>query len=94
MRIETLRPDPGFDDHSPPENFYELFTGNGWTAGMDLTTYYKQGRTDIVISYTLSKIAEQYDQLFNGNEFFSTEDRRHQLKLSGNTNLASLIFRP
>jgi hypothetical protein len=83
MRIETLRPDPGFNDHTSPEKFYELFTGNGWTAGMDLTTYYKQGRTDIVISYTLSKIAEQYDKLFNGDEFSPPEDRRHQLKLSG-----------
>ena len=83
MRVATLRPDPGFDDHSPPDSFYELFAGNGWTAGMDLTTYYKQGRTDIVISYTLGKIAEQYDKLFNGNEFSPPEDRRHQLKLSG-----------
>jgi hypothetical protein len=71
----------GFDDHFPGW-FYELFAGNGWTAGMDLTAYYKQGER-IVISYTLSKIAEQYDKLFNGDEFSPPEDRRHQLKLSG-----------
>jgi hypothetical protein len=83
MRVATLRPDPAFDDHSPPDRYYNLFTGNGWTAGMDITTYYKQGKTDLILSYTLSKIAEQYAGLFNGNEFSPEEDRRHQLKFSG-----------
>jgi|GEM_PF-1157212 len=83
MRVATLNPDQGFNDEPPGNNFYNLFTGKGWTAGMDLTMYYKVGKADIVASYTLSKIAEQYDQLFNGAEFSPQEDRRHQLKLSG-----------
>jgi hypothetical protein len=83
MRVTSLFPDPGFDDQTPPDSYYKLFTGSGWTAGMDLTAYFKKGRTDIVMSYTLSKIAEQYDQFFNGKEFSPQEDRRHQLKLSG-----------
>ncbi len=83
MRVATLRPDPGFNDHSPPDTFYKLFTGKGWTAGMDLTAYCKWGKSDLVMSYTLSKIAEQYDHLFNGAEFSPQEDRRHQLKFSG-----------
>jgi hypothetical protein len=66
MRVTTLQPDPGFNDHSPPDNFYDLFTGKGRTYGMDLAAYYKKGRTDLVASYTLSKIAEQYDDLFDG----------------------------
>lgn len=83
MRVTTLQPDPGFNDHSPPVNFYRLFTGSGWTYGMDLTAYYKKGKTDVVASYTLSKIKEQYDDFFNGEEFSPQEDRRHQLKFSG-----------
>jgi len=83
MRIATLHPDQGPNDHSPPETFYKLFTGNGWTRGMDITAYYKNGKTDIVMSYTLSKIAERYDDLFNGEEFSPEEDRRHQIKISG-----------
>lgn len=83
MRVTTLQPDPGFNDHSPPGNFYKLFTGNGWTYGMDLTAYYKKGKTDLVASYTLSKIKEQYDDFFNGEEFSPQEDRRHQVKFSG-----------
>jgi hypothetical protein len=83
MRVTTLEPDPGFNDHSPPGNIYRLFTGTGWTYGMDLTAYYKKGRTDVVASYTLSKIKEQYDDFFNGEEFSPQEDRRHQVKLSG-----------
>lgn len=92
MRVATLRPDPGFDDHSPPKSYYELFTGNGWTAGMDLTAYYKVGKTDLVMSYTLSRIAEQYDGLFNGAEFSPNEDRRHQLKFSGKQKIGHFDF--
>lgn len=86
MRVASLRPDPRHDDHDPPQNFYKLFTGNGWTKGMDITAYWKKGKTDVVIAYTLSKIAEQYDMLFNGKEFSPEADRRHQLKLSGKYN--------
>ena len=92
MREMSLFLDPGFDDQSPPESVYELFTGNGWTAGMDLTGYFKKGRTDIVMSYTLSWIKEQYDELFNGDAFSPPEDRRHQLKLSGKYQLGHFDF--
>ncbi|HJW28382.1 MAG TPA: hypothetical protein VJ508_03930, partial [Saprospiraceae bacterium] len=84
IRITALRPDPGFNDHGPPTTYYHLFTGQGWTAGLDITAVYKIKKTDIVLSYTLSKIQEKYDQVFHGDYFSPQEDRRHQLKLSGN----------
>ena len=34
------------------------------------------------VAYTLSKITEQFDGLFNGNPFSPEEDRRHQIKYS------------
>jgi hypothetical protein len=63
---------------------------------MDVTAYYKKGRTDVVAAYTLSRIAEQYDGLYNGDEYSPQEDRRHQVKLSvkhrlGAFNLSSLM---
>jgi len=92
MRVTTLQPDPGFNDQTPPWNFYRLFTGTGWTAGMDLTAYFKKGRTDFVASYTLSKIAEQYDKFFDGKEFSPQEDRRHQVKFSGRYKMGHFDF--
>ncbi|HEX5113055.1 MAG TPA: TonB-dependent receptor, partial [Saprospiraceae bacterium] len=92
MRVTTLQPDPGFNDNTLPWNFYRLYTGSGWTAGMDLTAYYKKGKTDFVASYTLSKIAEQYDKFFDGKEFSPQEDRRHQVKLSGRYKMGNFDF--
>jgi len=34
------------------------------------------------VSYTLSKISQRFDMLFNGNPFSPQEDRRHQIKVS------------
>ena len=92
MRVTTLQPDPGFNDNTPPWNFYRLYTGSGWTAGMDLTAYFKKGKTDFVASYTLSKIAEQYDRFFEGKEFSPQEDRRHQVKFSGKYKMGHFDF--
>ena len=93
MRVTSPEPDPGYDDNSPPENFYRLFVGNGWTRGLDLTAYYKKGKTDILVSYTLSKMAEQYDGLYKGEEFSPQEDRRHQVKFSAKQQMGKFDFR-
>ena len=49
---------------------------------MDLIAVYKLEKSETSIAYTLSKISERYDQLFNGKSFSPTEDRRHQIKIS------------
>ncbi len=80
--VRALRPDPSFHNETPPGDFYELFTGDGWTAGMDWVMAYKIKNFDGSVSYTLSKITERFDKLFNGNSYSPQEDRRHQVKLS------------
>ncbi|MEO6130338.1 MAG: TonB-dependent receptor [Saprospiraceae bacterium] len=82
INVRALRPDPSFHDHSPPGEFYRLFSGDGWTDGMDVMMAYKKDKFQGSVSYTLSKISERYDLLFNGNSFSPEEDRRHQVKLS------------
>lgn len=81
-RVRPLRPDPSADDPTSPNNFYRLFVGEGWTSGLDITVLYKKKKIEASLLYTLSKIAERYDQLFNGNYFSPQEDRRHQVKAS------------
>ncbi|MFZ1676676.1 MAG: TonB-dependent receptor [Saprospiraceae bacterium] len=82
INIRALRPDPSHDDHTSPGEFYRLFSGDGWTAGMDLLMAYKKNNFETTVSYTLSKISERFDMLFNGQPFSPEEDRRHQVKLS------------
>ena len=96
INVRAPRPDPSFDDQTSPGDFYQLYMGKGWTAGMDILASYKTKKTSGTISYTLSKISEQYDMLFNGNSFSPKEDRRHQLKLYsewllGNFSISGLL---
>ena len=82
-RVAPLRPDPSFDDPYGQNNFYQLFTGDGRTTGIDVTVLYKKKRVEASLLYTLSKLEERYEQLFNGEYFSPEEDRRHQIKASG-----------
>ncbi len=82
INVRALRPDPSHDDHTSPGEFYRLFKGDGWTAGMDLLIAYRKNNFTTSVSYTLSKISERFDMLFNGQPFSPEEDRRHQVKLS------------
>jgi ferric enterobactin receptor len=96
INIRALRPDPSHDDHTSPGEFYRLFSGDGWTAGMDLLVAYKKNNFTTSVSYTLSKISERFDMLFNGLSFSPEEDRRHQVKVSadyklGRFNVNSLL---
>lgn len=96
-RVRPLRPNPAHDDGgAPPENFYQLFAGEGWTSGIDFTILYKRKNFEMSLLYTLSKIEERYDRLFNGDPFSPQEDRRHQIKVAstwlvGKFQLSSLI---
>lgn len=91
ISVRAPRPDPAFQDETTPGDFYRMFAGKGWTAGFDLVAALKFKKSETSVSYTLSKISEQYDKLFNGNSFSPTEDRRHQLKLSSQYKFGSFI---
>ena len=78
--VRPLRPDPSHGEPPSQDDFYQLFTGDGWAAGLDITILYKKKRVEASLLYSLGKIAERYDELFNGNYFSPQEDRRHQVK--------------
>ena len=82
-RVAPLRPDPSFDNPYSQDEFYQLFTGDGRTTGIDITVLYKKKRIEASLLYTLSKLEERYERLFNGDYFSPEEDRRHQIKASG-----------
>ena len=82
MNVRALRPDPSFPDQTNPGDYYSLFISEGWTAGADLLCVYRLNHFESSVSYTLSKISQQSDMLFNGNSFSPKEDRRHQVKWS------------
>ncbi len=82
-RVAPLRPNPSFDDPYGQDEFYQLFTGDGRTMGMDVTVLYKKKRVEASLFYTLSKLEERYEKLFNGDYFSPEEDRRHQVKAAG-----------
>ncbi|HZV70559.1 MAG TPA: carboxypeptidase-like regulatory domain-containing protein [Saprospiraceae bacterium] len=84
VNVRAPNPNPSFHGPSEPDDFYRLYTGDGWTAGMDLLLAFKQKNFEGTMYYTLSKISERFDKLFNGNPFSPEEDRRHQLKISAN----------
>jgi hypothetical protein len=83
IRLRPTQPDPSYGDPTSPEDYYRLFDGKGWTAGVDVTLLYKHKNIDLSLLYTLSRLWEQYDELFRGEAFSPQEDRRHQLKLQG-----------
>lgn len=78
--VRSLQPDPSHGGYQPPGEFYRLFTGEGRTYGVDLTVIYKWKKLETSVLYTLSKIEERYDMLFNNEYFSPQEDRRHQVK--------------
>ena len=82
-RVAPLRPDPSDNYPSSQDDFYQLFTGDGQTTGVDVTVLYKKKRIEASLLYTLSKLEERYERLFNGDYFSPEEDRRHQIKASG-----------
>lgn len=91
ISVRAPRPDPSFNDATSPGEFYRLFTGDGWTAGLDLLAVYKARKSETSLSYTLSKISQQFDRLFSGNEFSPKEDRRHQVKLTSQYKMGAFI---
>ncbi len=82
-RVRPLRPDPSAGEPGSPGGFYRLFSGEGRTYGIDLTVLYKLKRVEASLLYTLSKMEERYDKLFDGAYFSPQDDRRHQVKASG-----------
>lgn len=91
IRLRPTRPDPSYGDLTSPEDYYQLFSGEGWTAGVDVTVLYKHKAFDLSLLYTLSRMWERYDDLFRGEAFSPQEDRRHQIKLQGQYRFGKFI---
>ena len=91
ISVRAPRPDPSFNNVTSPAEFYRMLIGEEWITGFDLLAVYKFGRSENSVSYTLSKISQQFDQLFNGNPFSPKEDRRHQIKLSSQYKIGQFV---
>jgi hypothetical protein len=59
----------------------KITQGNGTSYGLELLIKKEQGRTTGWIGYTLSWSMRVFEELNNGNPFFYTYDRRHDLSL-------------
>ncbi|HUR31771.1 MAG TPA: TonB-dependent receptor [Saprospiraceae bacterium] len=91
VSVRAPRPDPSFQDVTSPGDFYRLFVGDGSTIGFEFLSSYKLKDFETTLSYTLSKISQEFDKLFNGQSFSPKEDRRHQLKLSSQYKFGQFI---
>jgi len=74
------------------QNFYELFTGNGRSQGIDVLLSATFKNYDTYLSYTLSKIEHSFAQIQRGNYFASEDDRTHQLKWINEYHLGDFSF--
>lgn len=92
MSVRPLRPELAIDSETSIADFYRFFTGDGWTAGIDVIGYYTKDPWSASVSYTLSKITQRFDQLFNGEYYLPKEDRRHQIKLSSQYQLGKFML--
>lgn len=88
----------GFDTRSVMYNsMYSIYTGSSYrdlvtsgkgnAYGLDLMLEKKTGRLNGWISYSLMQVKHQFDELNNGNAFFSNQDRRHSLNVVTNWQL-------
>lgn len=59
---------------------FRVFEGSGKTLGMDVLLEKSSGNYTGWIAYTLSKSTVSYPDIFDGKEYPSVDDRRHQLK--------------
>lgn len=91
-RLRPLQPDPSYQNGMSPDNFYDLFIGEGWAAGVEISGTYTVNNFETTLFYNLGRIAEQYPFLFRGEYFSPQEDRRHQLKLSLSYRLQKFSF--
>jgi len=60
-----------------------LFTGRGWTYGIELKFRKCEGKFTGWIAYNLAWNYRQFDQLNNGMPFLARNDRRHDLSIVG-----------
>ena len=63
------------------EEFF--FEGTGFSRGIEVLAQKKSGRLNGWLSYTLGEVKYDLDGFNNGEEFYATQDQRHELKAVG-----------
>ncbi|MFW5759090.1 MAG: TonB-dependent receptor plug domain-containing protein, partial [Bacteroidota bacterium] len=61
----------------------ELRTGTGWSYGAEFLLQKPSGRINGILGYTWSVAKRKIPGINDGNPYFSPNDRRHDLSLSG-----------
>lgn len=72
------------DDPTQPNNSRwedNVTSGNGKSYGIEVLLQKKVGKYSGWLAYTLSKSTLQFDEINNGEEFFATQDRRHDFSI-------------
>lgn len=68
----------------PGQEFEELFfEGTGFARGLEVLAQKKRGHLTGWISYTLGEVKYDLDDFNNGQEFYASQDQRHELKAVG-----------
>lgn len=64
----------------------DLIQGTGKAYGLEIMISKKEGKFTGWVAYTLAWSSRQFDELNNGNSFFTRYDRRHDFSVVGNYN--------
>lgn len=75
-----LDPGRGNEEEGPGLRDYSLFTGDGFTRGVDVMLNSTYKNYDTYLSYTLSESKERFDEIGMNQYFDAEDDRRHQVK--------------
>lgn len=67
----------------------DLIQGTGKAYGLEFFINKKEGKFTGWVAYTLSWSSRQFNELNNGNEFFTRYDRRHDFSVVGNYQINS-----
>jgi len=75
-----------------PDRPFITVVGNGKSYGMDISLGYSDKAFAAWLAYTLSKTTNNFEDIFQGADIPSEDDRRHQLKLTNKYEINNWTF--
>lgn len=71
---------------------YRILNGEGYTNGMDVLLSYQSKGYKGLLSYTLSKSENNFNEVYRNEPFPTQDDRRHQLSMTNTYSYQSFDF--
>ncbi|GLR19789.1 peptidase associated domain and porin domain-containing protein [Portibacter lacus] len=92
--LEQVLTMPGLGDGSNvfANNSYKLFSGTNKVIGLDITSSYEKGRFMGLLSYTISKSEDNFEELFDNKPIPDQNNRTHQWNLFASYELNAWSF--